>query len=514
MKKIINKILIGTLVLFSILLIKLPTYKATSCQIKVSAPKSVVVGQTFNVSVNISSSGQLGTFAYNFGYDTTLAKLNSGTVHVVDYTHVGNKTASYSYSFTALKSGNLTLKPSNVEIVDYDGNDCSTSVGSATIGIKTQAQIEASYSKNNNLASLSVEGTSLSPVFNANIIEYQATLPVDTTKAIINASLADKTATVTGTGEINVVDGLNKVEVVVTAQNGSKKTYVINLTVEELEPIEVKIDGKTYQLVRKTGQVENIPVGFSETKISIENQDVVAYKSDIAKITLVALKDSDGNVELFIYNASKKSYSIFSEVKGSSVNLLILEYDGKDIPDGFIKTSFEYNNKTINGYKLKNDDNKNYYLVYAKNLETGSEDFYLLDKKDNTFQRYFSGILKQKEDKIKLMEYIIIGLFSALVLIILILIIVLFKNIFTSKDKKVNKYKLKIKKLSNNKNEDYFSEISKEEGKPSIKKVEEDEFVVPKKSKKQRKMELIEAKKKLEETKPSFRRVSLEDDED
>ena len=68
------------------------------------------------------------------------------------------------------------------------------------------------------------------------------------------------------------MDGLNKVEVVVTAQHGEKKTYVINLTVEELDPINVKVDGKNYTIVRKSGQIEDIPVGFTETKITIEDQ--------------------------------------------------------------------------------------------------------------------------------------------------------------------------------------------------------------------------------------------------
>ena len=45
------------------------------------------------------------------------------------------------------------------------------------------------------------------------------------------------------------------------------------------------------------------------------------------------------------------------------------------------------------------------------------------------------------------------------------------------------------------------------------KQVEEDEYVVPKKTRKQKLKEIEETKKKLDKTKPSFRRVSLEDDD-
>lgn len=511
MKKSCKKILTGVFILLFVFLFKLPNAHAASCRIGVSAPASIVVGKSFNVTVTVSGGASIGSWEYTLSYDSSKVRLNSGSLHVVDYGNGSKKSASYSYTFTALKSGTATFKPVNASVLDYTStNECLSSTGSASVTMKTQAEIEASYSRNNNLSSLSVEGAELTPAFNKNVTEYSATLPVDTTKAKILATKEDNTASITGAGEIDVVDGLNKIEITVTAQHGEKKTYVINLTVEELDPVIVKINGKNYTLVRKSGQVENVPVGFVETKITVENQEVAAYKSEIAKLTLVALKDGDGNISLFVYNASKKTYSKFIEAKSFESNLLILEYDGKDIPTDFVKTSFKYNNETINGFKLSNGNDSNYYLIYAKNLETGNENFYLYDKKENTFQRYFSEITKIKDDKINLMKYIIIGLSVSLALILLILIIVFLKKIFTPKDKKIAKYSAKINNLSKDKKND-FDTVNEDE--IAIKKVEEDEYFVPKKNKKQRKKELEEARKKLEETKPSFRRVSLEEDE-
>lgn len=56
------------------------------------------------------------------------------------------------------------------------------------------------------------------------------------------------------------------------------------------------------------------------------------------------------------------------------------------VPLDFVETSFKINDLTIDGYKYKYDNNDNYYLVYAKNLETGDEGFYLYDKKIIHFQ--------------------------------------------------------------------------------------------------------------------------------
>ena len=64
--------------------------------------------------------------------------------------------------------------------------------GSRTISIITQAQLEASYSKNNNLSTLSISGASLSPEFNKDILEYTAELDPDTTKANVSAEVEDK----------------------------------------------------------------------------------------------------------------------------------------------------------------------------------------------------------------------------------------------------------------------------------------------------------------------------------
>lgn len=518
MKKLNKKIFAGLFILLFVFLFKLPGVDAASCRIGVSAPSSVVVGKTFNVTVTVSGSESIGTWEYTLSYDSSKVRLNSGTLHVVDYGNGSKKSASYSYSFTALTSGTATFRPVNASVLDYTStNECLSSAGSASVTMKTQAEIEASYSRNNNLASLSVEGAELTPAFNANTLEYEATLPVDTTKANIIATAQDSTATISGTGEIDVVDGLNKIEVIVTAQHGEKKTYVINLTVEELDPIKVKVDGKNYTIVRKSGQVENIPVGFVETKITIDDQEVTAYKSDVAKLTLVALKDDDGNVKLFIYNASSKKFSTFNEATTNGTNLIIMDSFSGNVPAGFISTTVKINGNKVKAYKFRFDKENNYYLVYAQNLQTGDKGFYVYDKEDGTFQRYYKNLEDTKNDAI----FYLFCISSALLLIILLIILIaLFKKLFVKKEKKIQKYQKKIDKLNeklNRKNNEIDSDsydIESVDERPVIKKVEEDEYMVPKKTRKQKMKEIEDAKKKLDKSKPSFRRVSLEDDED
>lgn len=495
----IKKIFLGLFIIYFAFVFKVSDLKA-ACSVSVSAPKNVVAGNTFKVTATVSSD--VGSWYYVLSYDASKVRLISGTPKVVGV--IGDSKTN-TYTFKAISSGTATFKATNVSLASNSTNaQCSSYAGSSKTTIKTQAEIEASYSRNNNLSQLSVEGAELSPAFNSDVTEYSATLPVDTTKANIVAAAQDSTATISGSGQIDVVDGLNKIEVVVTAQHGEKKTYTINLTVQELDPIEVKVDNEKYTIVRKKGQIENIPVTFIEDKITIENQEVVAYKSKTAKLTLLALKDSKGDIKLFIYNSANKKFSLFNAAN-SSANLVILNQAGKKVPKDFIKDNIKINDNNVTAYKYRYDKDNNYYLVYAKNLETANESFYLYDKKEGTYQRYYDNLLDTKDLHIKYLLYISICLITLFILILLIKLLV---KMFLSKENKINKYQKKIDKLKKDTKSNLY-----EEDRVSIEKIDKDDYVTPKKSRKERLNELKEAKKKLDQNKNKYRRISLEEDD-
>ena len=495
MKKI-KYLMTGVFILLFAFIFKINIVKA-ACSISVSAPSTSVVGQSFKVSVSVPSNA--GAWEYTLSYDSSKVKLVSGQLKVVGVT---GDSKTNTYTFTSLTSGVASFKAVNASILDYSSeSECFSGSGVASVNMKSQAEIEASYSKNNNLSSLLVEGAELSPAFNKNTLEYTAELPPDTTKAKVVATPEDSKSSITGAGEIDVVDGLNKIEVTVTAQHGEKKTYVINLIVKELDPITVKVSGKKYTIVRKKGLVENIPTGFVESSIKIKGQDVVSYKSDIAKLTLVALKDEKGNISLFIYDKGK--YTLFNDAKSSELNLLIL--DLKKAPLGYVKTSFKYNGSNIKAYKLFKS-NSGYYLVYAMNLENGKKDYYLYDKNNNTFQVSDSYTLN-------VIKYLVYITFMLVLLSIFTILLKILKKVFTSKDKKIRKLEKKLNKLKSSDFEEENYDIESVYEKPVITEIGNDEYNVPKKSRKERQKELNEAKERLKKEKLKYRRVSLEDDD-
>jgi uncharacterized repeat protein (TIGR02543 family) len=88
-------------------------------------------------------------------------------------------------------------------------------------------------SNNANLSNLSVSGHTISPAFGVNVISYTLTVPNSVSSITIGATKADNNASVTGAGAKDITVGSNLFDIVVTAEDGTTKTYTITLTRSE-----------------------------------------------------------------------------------------------------------------------------------------------------------------------------------------------------------------------------------------------------------------------------------------
>lgn len=84
-------------------------------------------------------------------------------------------------------------------------------------------------SPNNKLSDLSVSGYSLTPSFRMFTEEYDLIVPYSTQGITVNASSADSSASVSGTGWHDLSVGDNDIHITVTAANGSDCTYTIHV---------------------------------------------------------------------------------------------------------------------------------------------------------------------------------------------------------------------------------------------------------------------------------------------
>ena len=462
MKKI-NKLLFGILLLFGLTI----SVHASSGKISVSGPSQVLVGNTFEVKVTLSSSTKIGTWEFSVNYDSGKFKLVSGNKSVKDY---GPKTSkTYTYKFKAIGTGSGKISIGNALLLDYNTEDkMSVSTGSKTVKVITQKELEASYSKNNYLKSLSIEGLKISPSFKKDTLEYRVEANSNTTSVNIKASAADKKSSVSGKGKHNVAEGENVFKIVVKAQNGSTRTYKVIVNVIDPNPITVNIDGKDLTVVKRESAL-TAPEDFEKTTIKINDIDVPAFFNETNNYTLVGLIDSE-ETKLYIYDSENNSYSEYYDVKLDELDLYPLEID-KDFGKDYTKSSIVIGNHTFSSLKLAY---ANYHILKARNLNTGKDNYYLYDEETNTAIRY----AEEKKDDVKApivtqdtkndLKDIVIILASACGLM---MFITLFALIASSKSKK------KLKKLLNMIEEKtkQAEEKKKEKELKSVEEVTEDE---------------------------------------
>lgn len=382
---------------------------------------TVTVGS--NVTISVNAKNVFGTFSIKSSDSQVLSGPGSGDID--------NETKTYTFS--AKKAGTATITIVPTDMADYDNEGKYSESKSVTIRVVNAnaggsssggtTKDKKTYSQDNSLKSLSVEGQSITPEFDKDKTEYKLELDQEIEKINIKAEANDSKAEVSGAGEKNLSFGENTFEIKVTAENGNEKIYKLIVNVIDKDPIIIKIGNKEYTLVKKNNNLIDKLENYEEEKITINDKEVVAYTNKNNKITLVILKDSEGKYAYYIYDNGE--YTRYIETTFTSLKLLILEMPKNFIPKNYKKYTFKYNDEKYEGYKL-NKSNKS-YLIYAKNLENGEKDLYLYDNTikgcvlyDETQDKYYQKIIEKNSKKFM---YIIIGLLSVYTLILIIMII-------------------------------------------------------------------------------------------
>lgn len=425
---------------------------AASGSINIASSSTVVVGNKVTVTVTISSGTKMGSWQMSLNYDKSYLQLTNSTARdggtfMIDYAEdPGVLKKTYTFTFKTLKSGTTKLSVDGYRAyVSSDLSALSLSANTKQIRIITQAELEASYSKNNNLSALEVEGFTLTPEFKTDILEYSVVVPENTKEVNIKATVQDKRASVNGIGTQAVNPGANKFSVVVRAQSGAEKTYVINVEVKDENPINVTVNGKNYTVVKIK---ENLPAAslYTETTININGFEIPAYKNDNTNLVLVGLKDEEGNISLYIYNKDKNEYQEYNEIGVNKITIYPLT-SNEEIK-GYKKDTITINGVKVDGYYYTKDSD--YVIIYGINVETGDKGFYMYDKKMQSLIKYNDEYIIDLNKKIELYSYIIIGFSGVFILMIIIMIALAKKR--SGKQKKQKPIEKEIKKNVDEKN--------------------------------------------------------------
>lgn len=467
MKKAIKTILLLISILLPI------SVSAATGSYTISSSSSVEVGSNISVTFKISATKMFYWQSY-ITYDTSRLQLVSGstTFQGESESLSGQSSVTKTLKFKGKKAGSAWVtiamgdKGNNInsssQEISFSKKTKTITVKNKTVKQETTKKQETNkktYSSNNNLKSLSVDGYKLSPTFSKNTLEYKVELPENTTKIKVNATKEDSNAILSGTGIKNVSEGMNKIKIKVTAENGNIKEYIIKATVKEEKPIEVNINNEKYTIIRKYEQLPKANSSFEQIKIKINNSEIPALKSEITNYVLIGLKNNTtGEKTLYIYNKESNTYTLYNEIKTSIITIIPIEDENISIPNNYKETEITIYEKKIKAYILNNS----LPIFKGQNIETGEKSLYSYDEKENTIQRYMvpdnfnqnriklnDSILSIGNNKTYL--FLIIGLGSLLV----ITYIAIMANIIKKKNKK------KRIKLENEKKQKQIEEQNK-----------------------------------------------------
>lgn len=295
---------------------------------------SVIEGNEVTVVLKISSleGGNLGNANLMLKYDNSYLEFISGNnaeggagAIKISAGEDGKQEWVYNLRFKALKAGETNIEVSSDEIYDVNGK-------SATISKKGSSKVTiaagASTSTNANLSSLSVSEGALEPEFNPDTTEYTMNVGADINSINISAVAAEANSSVEISGNENLVEGENKVNINVKAADGStSKSYTITV----------------------------MKAVTSESQASTESET----EKSLAEITV------------------------------SSKTIHVIDLDsGVKIPENMVENSIEVNGVKVKGWIDESDGGQNFVLVYGQNSE-GEKGFYVYDLKEKTIQRYF-----------------------------------------------------------------------------------------------------------------------------
>lgn len=394
MKRVISKTCLSIFVLISMLFVFENKSYAASYSVSVSK-RTVTAGE--NVKVTVNGNGCEGSFRVSAsngasvignnpiwtGESTTVKAGSSNFTITVSPSSVADsntgesiKLASKSISVSIKKVGGST--PSNT--------GSSNNSGTTNNGGTTSKPVVDNRSKVNTLSSLSVSNGELSPKFSSTKTSYTLNLTSEVESLTINAKATDAKATVSGIGKKALKIGTQAFEIMVKAENGSKKSYIINVNVEEKPTVFTEYGNQRLGLLQSTNNIK-IPDGYKGTTIELEGQTVSAWTNEKSGLTLVYLMNEKNEKKFYIVE-NKKVVSEYQVIKifGKEYTLLTIPKDLKK-QESLKLGKVNINDLQLECWTYEDKTHQNYSIVYLMN-SNGEKKLYSYEATEGTLQLY------------------------------------------------------------------------------------------------------------------------------
>ncbi len=400
MKKTIKTLLSYLLVL--IIALSAFAFNVSAASATISGAGEYEVGKSFSVTVRFTADATLYAVEADVSYNSSVLRLNSvsgadfnignGNVKIVDDGFSAtkpSKTSSYTLNFTAIAAGN-----SNISVSLLGGGEAeSKASASAAVTVVTPKP-----SSNANLASIKLSSGALSPAFNPNTTNYTATVKYSVESITITGAVADGGATYTGGGTFGLEVGDNSRVLTVTAADGSKKSYTINIkrmteqetldaeqAARDANPLLVIIDGVDYTIVNNFEGL-TIPSGFAQGTATRKDTEIAVLNDEHGEYQLYWLTDTNGEKGAFYTRDENDNFTRISYINSNGKMYIIEEPDIDGyVPETYVKSTREIDGSEVEVYGFVDEALKDFYIV--KCYVGGTRAYYQFDTAEGTMQR-------------------------------------------------------------------------------------------------------------------------------
>lgn len=373
---------------------------------------TVDVGDSVTVSVSVKGNNMTGAdlnITYNQDVLTYVSGADNGgagVLKIVDMTLEEATSKSYSITFKAAKAGSAQISVSGAVSDGIPATDVSVGA-SATLNVVNKV-----LSSNANLKSLRLGAGQLSPSFSPDVTTYNVLIPNSATKCLVYATTADANATLEVEGSSTMQVGANKRVVIVTAPDGTQKSYTLNITRSDQPDADTSsttsLDSSTSSLgTSLDGAQYNIATDISSVKLfngfkastALYNGIDVAVSTDsegIYKIYYLKSPDSEELIPCILDNENNTFVRLKYVTQGENTYIFEDFPEDKLVPDDYYTVTakiFDYNLKC---YADSNTKLADFYYVYC--FSNDRFGVYRYDSRENTLQRFPELVLADAGD--------------------------------------------------------------------------------------------------------------------
>lgn len=427
--KNLKKIFIICTVVFALLLCMTQSVFAASISVT-AGQSSVKVGNTVAFTITVPSNTQAWTYQVAWSDNLTYV---SGDTEPMGFEGTSSTRNQLIFMANGEGTGKVWIAGGSYSI-DRQPYDAS---GSATVSIVSASQPSQGYdhgdfdddpptpskSSNNALASLTVSAGELAPAFDPAITDYTLSLPLRTNKITFTATPSDSKATVQGDGEVALRGGENKVAVVVTAEDGSAKTYNITVKVAREPTVFFSLNGESLGVMQDTDGVTP-PAGFSPTTVPYSGEELPAWTNAAGQMLLYLVNQDTLAAGFYLYDEAEGVQSPYLPIVYGATTYVYtgVPAEKESIP-GLTLCDVEAFGHILKGWKYEDASLQDFCVLYLMDAG-GNYGCHTYDSQSGTLQRFSGAVFTDDGRTMRVpMLYVYIAGGAAAVLLLLVIIL-------------------------------------------------------------------------------------------